>query len=198
MSARIIADRIWSGIMAVWPPLACLALGCIVWTALARAIGVVSGHLPARTQLVANVVAGVGAVVLLGWLAVRVRRALKQSHWDQEAAQMLDVLRLEATQQGSVLLEIHQVQWTARSGQRVWAVDVLTGEVSDRWVPGEGCLRGSVVLMRNRPGRSPNVIARMRPEDLDAANRYRDALVARNVSPGHLVVEAAEQLLRDS
>lgn len=197
MTARLIADRIWSGIMAVGPPLACLALGCIVWTVLARGIGVASGHLPARTQLVANVVAGVGAAGLLGWLAVRVRRALKQSHWDQEAAQMLDVLRLEATQHGSVLLEIHQVQWTARSGQRVWAVDVLTGEVSDRWVPGEASLRGSLVLMRNLSGQSPNVIARMSPENLDAANRYRDAL-ARNVSPGHLVVEAAEQLLRDS
>jgi len=127
-------------------PLVWLIVGGTSWIAATVAMGPAVEHLPRRAQLVGHVAAGLGFTVIASWLALRLRRALTQGRRDEEAAELLDLLRLEALQPGTVLLEVHDVQWTARSGQRVWAVDVLTGEVSDRWIPGPGAEPGSLVL----------------------------------------------------
>ena len=138
MSIRRTFDVLRPHLWSVGVPMAWLIVGGNAWIAATVAIGPAVEHLPWRAQLVGHVAAGTGFTTIASWLALRFRRAVTQGHRDQEAAELLDLLRLEALQPGTVLLEIHDVQWTSRSGQRVWAVDVLTGEVSDRWIPGPG------------------------------------------------------------
>lgn len=87
---------------------------------------------------------------------------------------------------GASLLEIHEVQWTTHSRQRVWAVDVLTGPLSDWWLPGQAWPPGSLVFVRSRAGQPSRVVARMTPAELEGD---------RTTSLGRLVVEAAERLL---
>ena len=189
----VLRPHLWS----VDVPLAWLIFGGAAWIAATVAIGPAVEHLPGRAQLVGHVAAGTGLTVIASWLALRFRRALTQGRRDEEVAELLGLLRLEALQPGTVLLEIHDVQWTVRSGQRVWAVDVLTGEVSDRWIPGAGSEPGSLVLLRHSSGRPVDVIARMTPTALEAANRHRSREAERTASARHMVVEEAERLLHE-
>lgn len=178
-------------------PLACLILVATAWIAASAAIGPAVGQLPPPARLVGHMAAGTGVMVIASWLAMRLHRAATQRCRDEEAAELLDVLRMEAMRPQTVLLEIQYVQWTAQSGQRVWAVDVLTGEVSDRWIPGQSSPPDSLVLLRQPSGRSSDVIARMTPAVLKAANRHRSVEIDRGTHACHMVVEAAERLLRE-
>ena len=197
MSVRRTLDALRPHLWSVRVPLAWLIVGGTAWIAATVAIGPADDHLPPRAQLVGHIAAGMGVGVIASWLALRFRRALTQGHRDEEAAELLDLLRLEALQPGTVLLEIHDVQWTTRSGQRTWAVDVLTGEVSDRWIPGTGSEPGSLILLRHSSGRPVDVIARMTPAILKAANRHRSCEADRTASARHMVVEEAERLLHE-
>ena len=178
-------------------PLACVVLSGAAWIAASVVIGPAVEHLPARVQLAGHIAAGLGVTAAAGWMVLRTRRAAEQKRRDEEAAETLDLLRLEAMQPGTVLLEVHDVHWTTGSGQRVWAVDALTGAVSDRWLPGPPSPPGSLVLLRQLSGRPADVIARMAPAVLVAATRHRNAEIDRGVSARHMVVDAAERLLRE-
>ena len=195
MSVRRTLDAFRPHLWSVGVPLAWLIVGGTAWIAATVAIGPAVEHLPPRAQLVGHVAAAMGLTVIASWLAFRFRRALTQGRRDEEAAELLDLLRLEALQPGTVLLEVHDVQWTARSGQRVWAVDVLTGEVSDRWIPRPGSEPGSLVLLRQSSGRPVDVVARMLPTVLVAADRHRGREANRTASAGRMVVAEAERLL---
>lgn len=197
MSVRRSLDVLRPHLWSVGVPLAWFIVGGTAWIASTVALGPAVGHLPGRAQLVGHVGAGTGLTVIASWLALRFRRAVTRGRRDEEAAELLGLLRLEALQPGTVLLEIHDVQWTARSGQRVWAVDVLTGEVSDRWIPGPGSEPGSLILLRQSSGRPVDVIARMTPTDLEAANGHRRYEADRTASARHMVVEEAERLLHE-
>lgn len=195
MSIRRTLDVLRPHLWSVGVPLAWLIVGGSAWIAATMALGPAVEHLPPRAQLVGHVAAGMGITGIASWLALRFRRALTQGHRDEEAAELLDLLRLEALQPGTVLLEIQHVQWTTRSGQRVWAVDVLTGEVSDRWILGPGSEPGSLVLLRQSSGRPEDVIARMTSTALMAANRHCSCQSNRTASARRMVVEEAERLL---
>ena len=197
MSVRRTLDALRPHLWSVGVPLAWLIFGGTAWTATTVALGPAVEHLPRQAQLVGHVAAAMGLTVIASWLALRFRRALTQGHRDEEAAELLDLLRLEALQPGTVLLEVHDVQWTTRSGQRVWAVDVVTGAVSDRWIPRPGSEPGSLVLLRQSSGRPVDVIARMPPTALEAANRHRNCEADRTASARHMVVEEAERLLHE-
>ena len=197
MSIRRTLDILRPHLWSVGVPLAWLILGGTAWIVATVAIGPAVEHLPRRAQLVGHGAAGMGVTVIASWLALRFRWAVTQGRRDEEAAELLDLFRLEALQPGTVLLEVHDVQWTTRSGQRVWAVDVLTGEVSDRWIPGPGSEPGSLVLLRQSSGRPVDVIARMTPTALEAANRHRSCQANSTVSECHMVVEEAERLLHE-
>lgn len=182
-------------IRAVGPPLACLVVIGAFWVAANVAVSHTAQPSAGRLPLVAHIISGVTLIGTVGWLLQRMRRADQQARQDEDARHMLDVLRLEAMEAGTVLLEIHEVQWTARSGQRVWAVEALTGAVSDRWLFGQALPPGSLVLVRERAGQPSSVVARMTPDELDRANRQRGVDVDRSTSLGRMVVEAAERLL---
>lgn len=197
MSVRRTLDVLRPHLRGVGAPLAWLVVGGTAWIAATMAMGPAVEHLPRRAQLVGHVAAGLALTVIASCLAMRFRRAVTRGRRDEEAAEILDLLRLEALQPGTVLLEIHDVQWTTRSGQRVWAVDVLTGAVSDRWVPGPGSEPGSLVLLRQSRGRPVDVIARMTPTVLEAANRHRRCEADRTNRARHTVVAEAERLLQE-
>jgi len=148
MSVRLILDALRPHPQMVGIPLACVVLSGIAWIAASVVIGPAIEHLPARTQLAGHIAAGIGVTATASWMVLRARRVAEQKRRDEEAAETLDLLRLEAMQTGTVLLEIHDVQWITSSGQRVWAVDALTGAVSDRWLPGPPSPPGSLVLLR--------------------------------------------------
>lgn len=190
---HVLRPHLWS----VGVPLAWLIVGGTAWIAATVALGPAVEHLPRRAQLVGHIAAALGATVIASLLALRFRRAVTQGRRDEDATELLDLLRMEALQPGTVLLEVHDVQWTTRSGQRVWAVDMLTGEVSDRWIPGPGSEPGSLVLLRQSSGRTVDVIARLTPTALEAADRHRSCEADRTASARHMVVEEAERLLHD-
>lgn len=175
-------------IRALEGPLAVsVALGAVWWAA-EGGLTVARGPAPAG-------VVGLALTALLGWFAIRGHLARRRRR-EQWAAELLEYLRAEAVQPGTLLLEVNAVQWVALTGQRVWAVDALTGEVSDRWVPRLACPPGSLVLLRQAAGGPSEVRACMTPAALKAAIRQRDSEIDKRTSPGHLVVAAAEALLR--
>ena len=175
-----------------------VAVGCIVATAAATyGVAVAGQHVPTAAQVAAHAIVILTATAGLAWLAVGTRREIRRPGLDAKAAETLEVLLLQALQPGYTLLEIQAIQWVTSSGQRVWAVDVLTGGISDRWVPGSGWTVGALVMMRARPGQPPEIVAAMSPSVLRSANRHRHRALIRSASPGLMVVEAAEKLLRE-
>lgn len=193
----MILDALRPHLRMVGMPLACVVLSGTAWIAASVVTGPAIEHLPARAQLAGHIAVGLGVAAAAGRMVLWTRRAGEQKRLDEEAAETLDLLRLEAMRSGNVLLEIHDVQWTTGSGQRVWAVDALTGAVGDRWLPGPPSPPGSLVLLRQLSGRPADVIARMTPAVLLAATRHRNAEIDRGASARHMVVDAAERLLRE-
>lgn len=176
-------------IRALPVPLAVSVAFGAAWCAADGGLTVARGPAPAA------VVVGLALTALLGRFALRGHLARRRRR-EQWAAELLEYLRAEAVQPGTLLLEVHAVQWVALTGQRVWAVDALTGEVSDRWVPRLACPPGSLVLLRQAAAGPSEVHACMTPSALKAAIRQRDSEIDKRTSPGHLVVAAAEALLR--
>ncbi len=175
-----------------------VAVGCALATAAAtHGIAVAGKQVPTAAHVAAHAIVILSATAALVWLAVGTRRELRRPGLDAKTAETLEVLLLQALQPGYTLLEIHAIQWVTSSGQRVWAVDVLTGGISDRWVPSSGWTVGTLVLMRETPGKPPAIIAAMSPSVLRSANRHRHGALIRSASPGLMVVDAAEKLLRE-
>lgn len=197
MSTRHCIGALRPHLRMVGFPLACFVLGSVAWVAAGLVTAPAIEHTPSVAGFIPHLLAGMGVTATAGWLSLRFRRAVTQGHRDEVAADLLDALRRDAAQPGTILLEIDDVQWTAHSGQRVWAVDVLTGEVSDRWIPGQLNPPGSLVLLRHAAGYPPEVLAGMTPEVMAAANRHRANVVCSKRSPGRMVVEAAVSLLRE-
>lgn len=159
-------------------------------------IGLAADSLPVPLPAVMRTFVVGGAVAAVAGLALRARRSSVRRQRDEQAAQTLDLLRLEALQPGSALLEVHAIQWATASGQRVWAVDVLTGAVIDYWLPGPTRPLGSLVLVRQGAERPREIVARLDQAALAAAHRHLRAQAETAGAVTHSVVQEAESLLR--
>ncbi|HEX8511139.1 MAG TPA: hypothetical protein VF635_16790 [Propionibacteriaceae bacterium] len=159
-------------------------------------VAVVGQHSPAAVRIAAHAIVLLSAAAAVTWL----RSAPVETYNVPTSTRRPPgpwSFSLQAMQPSYALLEIHAIQWVTSSGQRVWAVDVLTGGISDRWVLGSGWPVGALILMSHRPGQPPDVTAAMTPTALQAANRHRHAAVSGRVPPGLMVIQAAERLLNE-
>lgn len=169
--------------------LACAAAGLAIWVG--------ADLLPGSFLAAVMRTLGVACVVAITvWRAVQARRSFVQRQRDEQAAQTLEFVRLDAMQLGSALLEIHAVQWATASGQRVWAVDVMTGAVLDHWLPDPTRPLGSLVLVRQHAGQPQQIVACLDQAALAAAHRHLKAQAETAGAGTQSVVQEAELLLR--
>ena len=126
---------------------------------------------------------GMIAVLLTCWLWLlwSVHRALTGPHRDRDAAGQLADLQMAAQEPGCVLVEISHTQWATGAGQRAWAIDSATGAVGDYWLPHAALPVGAFVLLRLAAGRLPEILGRLRPDEVQAALRHEAATAQRDL-----------------
>lgn len=134
---------------------------------------------PAASTLRMGIVAMLVTIWL--WLMWGVHRTLTQPRRDRDAADKLTDLQVAAQEPGYVLVEISHTQWATCAGQRAWAIDTATGAVGDYWLPRAALPVGAFVLLCLTAGHLPEILGRLRPDEVQAAVRHFEAMAQRDL-----------------